>query len=346
MEAAKKREYITFINVISCIAVVFLHTNEIFWTFHKERYWITSNFIECLFYFAVPCFFMVSGATLIDYQDRYSTRDYFVKRIEKTVFPFLFWSIFGLFFGMFVTGTVKLQDLNFKYFYNGIMNAKFNNVYWYFPPLFCVYLSIPLFGAVDKNKRFFIFNYLAFAGIVFNIIFPFIKNLFLQDYSFPITVPVIANYCIYAVIGYLLSEYEIKRNARLKIMFLGLCGFFLQLIGTHILSFKINEISKLFKGYTNVPSLLYSISIFVWAKYYGSKILNNKYIYKCVKILSEYTFSIYLIHWYIMKLIILSFNFNIKSIYYRLGAPFIIIPICILIIKTARKISILKYVFK
>ena len=57
--------YISALNVLSCMAVVFLHTNCVFWDFKKENYWITANIIECIFYFAVPVFFMISGATLI-----------------------------------------------------------------------------------------------------------------------------------------------------------------------------------------------------------------------------------------------------------------------------------------
>ena len=61
--------YISVLSVISAIAVVILHTNE-FWIFSRENYWFTANLIECLFYFAVTIFFMISRITLIDYRDR------------------------------------------------------------------------------------------------------------------------------------------------------------------------------------------------------------------------------------------------------------------------------------
>lgn len=84
----KKVNYITLLSVISAIAVVILHTNE-FWIFSTEKYWETANIIECVFYFAVPIFFMISGITLIDYRDRYDTKEFLKRRIKKTVIPFI-----------------------------------------------------------------------------------------------------------------------------------------------------------------------------------------------------------------------------------------------------------------
>lgn len=75
-----KIEYISLASVISAIAVVFLHTNEVFWQFSMERYWFTANIIESVFYFAVPIFFMISGAMLIDYKNKYDTKTFFIKR--------------------------------------------------------------------------------------------------------------------------------------------------------------------------------------------------------------------------------------------------------------------------
>lgn len=96
-ESVQQKDFcITFIQVISAIAVVFLHTNGCFWQFSKtERYWHTANIIESVFYFAVPLFFMVTGITLIDYQDKYSTKEFFKKRIIKTLFPYIIWSLIG-----------------------------------------------------------------------------------------------------------------------------------------------------------------------------------------------------------------------------------------------------------
>lgn len=85
----KKLIYVENLSVLSAFAVVALHVNGVFWNFSYDRYWLTANVIESLFYFAVPIFFMITGVTLLDYNDRYSTKEYFKKRIKKTFLPFL-----------------------------------------------------------------------------------------------------------------------------------------------------------------------------------------------------------------------------------------------------------------
>ena len=77
-----KEYYIDTLTILSCIAVVYLHANGIFWTHPSGRLWLTSNVIESFFYFAVPVFFMISGATLLEYRQRYSTLTFIKKRFS------------------------------------------------------------------------------------------------------------------------------------------------------------------------------------------------------------------------------------------------------------------------
>ena len=51
-----RKVYIDVLIVFSCISVVLLHTNGIFWSHPSGILWISSNIIESAFYFAVPIF--------------------------------------------------------------------------------------------------------------------------------------------------------------------------------------------------------------------------------------------------------------------------------------------------
>ena len=95
-EAGRPANFITVLSVLSAFAVIALHANGVFWRFNAEAaWWRSANVIESAFYFAVPVFFMISGATLIDYRDRYDTRAYAKKRAQKTLLPFLAWTALG-----------------------------------------------------------------------------------------------------------------------------------------------------------------------------------------------------------------------------------------------------------
>ena len=89
--SSNRIEYISLASVVSAIAVIYLHANGCFWNFSTSEYWFTANIIESVFYFAVPIFFMISGAMLIGFSDKYDLKTYFSKRIKKTrEFPLQF----------------------------------------------------------------------------------------------------------------------------------------------------------------------------------------------------------------------------------------------------------------
>ena len=69
-----KKLYIAILNILACQSVIILHANGVFWSHPSGSLWITSNFLETFFYPAVPIFFMISGATLLDYRQRYGTK--------------------------------------------------------------------------------------------------------------------------------------------------------------------------------------------------------------------------------------------------------------------------------
>jgi len=88
---SEKKSWIAAANVCACLGVIILHTNRIFWSFPSGHLWYTANFLETFFYWPVPVFFMISGASLIDYRERYSTKIFFEKRLQRTLIPCLYY---------------------------------------------------------------------------------------------------------------------------------------------------------------------------------------------------------------------------------------------------------------
>lgn len=170
------KQYIAVLNVFSCLAVVFLHANSAFWTFSYEKYWRSANVIECIFYFAVPIFFMITGVTLLDYREYYSTKEFFKKRIFKTLIPFIVWSIIGTVYYMISQN--EILDFSMYYILDGIVNVKFISIYWYFIACYCVYMAIPVLALIPKNKKVKCYLYIIVLSMLFNCIVPFFANLF------------------------------------------------------------------------------------------------------------------------------------------------------------------------
>ena len=72
--------YFDVLNILACVSVVILHHNGIVHHFSNSTAWNQALVAEVLFYWAVPVFFMLSGATLLNYRERYSTRVFFKER--------------------------------------------------------------------------------------------------------------------------------------------------------------------------------------------------------------------------------------------------------------------------
>ena len=100
MKMKERIVYFDVLNVVSCFSVVCLHCNCYIHSFAKDEWWWLRVLIEVVFYFAVPVFFMLSGATLFDYRNRYSLSTFYKKRIQRTFIPFLFWG--GVFYVLYI----------------------------------------------------------------------------------------------------------------------------------------------------------------------------------------------------------------------------------------------------
>lgn len=327
--------YISLLSAISAFSVVFLHTNGRFWTFSRETYWFFEGINESLFYFAVPVFLMLTGATLFNYTNRYSTLEYFKRRISKTVVPFLFWSLFGLFFSIYVLNDLKISELNFWYIIDGILNVKFVEIYWFFIALFKIYTVIPLFANLKEKSKNKILVFLFLVMLLINSVFPFVIKTY--SLSFPIFRPfVIADkLIIFCIIGYLADIYydTLLKNRKILIIFsiLGISAFCCHFLGTYFLSMEANKIVTTFKGYDNILCVIYSFWIYLLVRKIEPKLRNNKAFKNSIEFLAKYTLVIYLLHIFVLNYIVNFFNPNMNSALVRFGLPFVIIPICILI---------------
>lgn len=336
----QKIAYISFAQVVSMFAVVALHTNGCFWQFSPELYWFSANIIECVFYFAVPVFFMITGITLINFPERYSLKQYFSKRIVKTLIPFLVWSMIGLAYHLYF-GNIQGSELSLISVIDKTLSTKIVSIYWFFPTLFCIYLGLPLLAAVPKDKRNSIFLYLLLAGFTVNTLIPFVIKVLGLSISWPISLGMAGGHFIFVIGGVLLHENPLKRRHRFILYFAGIAALLAHIIGTYVLSIEAGTIVQTYKGYTNVPSIVFSFAVFVFLREVGTWIMSTG-LKRFFDIVAGYSFPVYLMHWYIMDLIKRIFNPDILSLLYRLGAPFVIILVVILITWLLRKIPIVR----
>lgn len=295
--------YISFLNVFSALAVIMLHANGTFWKYRNDSSWMLNNIIECLFYFAVPIFFMLTGATLLDYQKKYDTKTFFKRRFTKILIPFTFWSIFGIFYYAIIEQYGWEPNINDAF--NALFSGCFVNIFWFFPPLICIYLTIPLFSAIKENKKQDILKYLVVVGFLLNILVPFLLNTlnyaFKLDLKWPYEFCVMSGFLIYPVIGYLLHNIKLTKKQRKIIYTLAVFSLFVHIFGTYFLSVRADKLVTLFKGYLNAPCFFYSIGLFVFIKQLSNSEKFVAFFKKPVLFLQRYSFAFYLLHFFVIK---------------------------------------------
>lgn len=339
--------YFDLLNIFACFAVVALHVNGAVHTFAKTRNWVSCMFIEALFYFAVPVFFMLTGATLMNYRKRYDTGAFFKKRIFKTFVPFMIWSIIGMCWSIFYTKGMKISDINTPAkFISAVINCKGMGIYWFFPALFSLYLTIPLFSLVDEDKRIGkkgIFTYLILVYIVLNVLLPFVCRLTGIQWNSALNAVSCGGYVVWFLIGYLLANTDINKKFRILIYILGLIGFFMYFYLTVQNSFKTGRFDKTYAGYMNIPAMLMGTAVFVSFKY-GKWNLIEKHekAVRLVRNLSSASFGVYLIHYYLKDFSIRHFGIDPRSTLYRIVGTFIIYGLSVIIVRAIQKIPVIR----
>ena len=338
----KHSQFIDVLTVISCIGVVFLHANGIFWAHPSGRLWITANIIETLFYYAVPIFFMISGFTLMNYRERYDTLSFFLKRIKRAGTPFIFWSLFSYFF-LLSLNKIPEADRSLSGLILSVINCTHFSIYWFFIPLFACYLCMPVLTKIEDKTK--IFGYLIVYAFISYSVIPFICSWLHISINPNIQVPIASGYIIFILAGYYFGTVEIQKIWRVLIYLLGLVGLFLHCYMTIKLSPEGAPINGLFKGYLNFPCVLYSFAIFIFCKYTSWQWLyKNNLIFKIFSALKECSLGIYLIHGFFVYYLVPFWGINTASLYYRIGGAVLIVVSSMLITLMIRKVPYLRNV--
>lgn len=233
-------------------------------------------------------------------------------------------------------GYSRTSNITPWYIIDGIINFKFLSIYSFFGYLFGIYFAIPVLS--NLKDKITIFKYMATVGLLINCIVPLVCDLAGVEYYFT-TFELCFGYTIYIPLGYLLVNLEFIQKQRILIYVLGLMGLLLHTVGTYAFSLRDGKINEVFKGYTKLPGILYSIAVFVFIRYaYPHIVKRFKKLPDVLRKISLYTFGIYLVHIYIIRAIKIVFEPDIYSLGYRIVVPFIVFPISILVVWVIRKI--------
>lgn len=343
LEEKQDTKWITLLAVISAIAVIFIHVNACFFSLPvTDPIWLSSVVFIDVCYFAVPCFFMITGATLLNYPQRYSTKQYFWKRVKKTVIPYIIWSFISLGY-LFARGWISTSQLTFEFFWtNLLVSPNWNENYWFFIPLFILYLIIPAFAFINEKYKDKVYFGVVLFGLIGTFTVSWILSLTNLGLNWPVALGMFYP-IIYACLGYLIRKYDFTNWFKSIIYVIGFLSLIGMIVGVYFDSLNVGGASKRYISYSGLFVFFYSVAVILFFKNVGSKLLTHKKIYKPIQFLSAFTLPFYLTHKFIREILRDYFYKNLFNIEewqfeYRLTVTILIILIIVGVVWILRKI--------
>lgn len=333
-------DYISFSKILASYGVIVLHINN-FWkcNFKNKKKWIIANLYESLFYYSVPFFVLCIGATLLNFNDRYGLIEYNKKRFIKVFIPLVGWTMILYLYKVYILKNIKEEIFDFISLYNYFFMSKLYHIFDSLHVFLTTYMLIPLVAYIEKSNKLKVYSYYFTVLLITQTAIPYFIHLFGDKIIFIYRVKI--GYLIYIFAGYIIHYHNFSKSFKLIIYLLGTISFLIHLIGTHVLAFKYNKIIRLHKGYLNLPSVIYSCSLFLLIKDYSYiviKILNRKYINK----IGSLTLGPFFMHLALKETIEQFTVFKLLANLNILLFSLVIFLICVILSAIIRKIQVLK----
>ncbi|QHM55599.1 acyltransferase [Leuconostoc mesenteroides] len=339
----KRYYYMDILTILATIAVVFLHTSEYAFSNQTgDSHWIIAVILQVTFIWAVPIFFMMSGANLLDYRERYDTVTFFKKRVLRVVAPFLFWS----FIWYIMTPVLLHQPENYhiSYFIDGIMHGKIQPVFWYFYVILGFYISAPLISKLTNLSNRRLILYLLGINLLFVNLISYYYTLRNQPTtSFQDGIQIgTAGSIGFFVFGWYLKHYLLTKFQQHILYTAAGISWLIMIIGTCYLSYHRQEFQRNVYSIWGIFGLILSLAIF---ELFKNKLQQWEPSSKTRHILSRISgtsLGVYVIHEFFIYWVDQRWPHANHSLKYML-----LLPVCVWLVSTGlvmvmQRIKILK----
>lgn len=289
---SKRIAYFDILNIIACISVVVLHSNGAVHQYVHDSTWWMRVFYEVVFYFAVPIFFMLSGATLLRYQQRYDTKTYIHKRIHRAFIPFLFFSLLFMLLEI-VRDISHGEEVQLLHYFAAFCTGKLMwTNYWFFIPLFLLYIFIPfvsqIINQLSNNKIILL------AVIIISmqtIMWPAQRLMGTEPSHLPMD-----SYVAYLLLGGVMSkdDFFVSRKWYFTILIVSILSLTLR----YVIMYNSYEANEYIMTYNGLWAYFPAVFIFLFSKKHFGNISDSAAT--LFKRISSCSFGVYLIHGFVL----------------------------------------------
>lgn len=341
--------FVDLIRTYAVIMVVIGHTAALamlsFSSISESSWWV-ANILFSSAHQAFPLYIMVSGLLLLDPEKDESLTIFFRKRVNKIVWPFLFWSAFYYFWRILYKGESITVSQAF------IIVAKGPIYYhlWFIYKFLGLYLITPILRFYIKAAPMMNLLYFGACWLVFGSLLPIFSSF--TGISVGIYKPFFSGLIGYFLLGPLLNQLKFQNKYNWLIILAVISATLFTAMGTHFLTLRSNG---QYQGYfINLHMLnIITLSIgmfFLLKKCQYIKLLKRKHIAILVKDIAVSSFGIILLHPVVIEILdagCFGFQLNAMSFHTIISIPLtaiVTITISFLVVTMLRRIPFLKQI--
>ncbi|HAQ40092.1 MAG TPA: hypothetical protein DCM73_04170 [Clostridiales bacterium] len=286
--------YADVLRVAATFSVILLHVAAGGWSYAGvgSFEWNVFNFYDGLVRFGVPIFVMISGIFFLDPNKNVSCRDIYGKYIFRIVKAFIAWSLLYAIY----TSINNYDTFDYDVFIKSFVLGHYH--LWYLFMIVGLYIITPLLRKIAEDKE--AAGYFLLLSFIFVFILPMVVKIFnfkylemiIKKFDFHFVI----GYAGYYVGGFYLNTNDIKKERRNAIYILGVLSIIGTIVFTRFSSINAGQADGTFYSYFSPNVMIASIAVFIFFKYEVSKIKFGEKSLAAIKILTAYSFRIYLIH--------------------------------------------------
>lgn len=331
--------YLDVLRALAGVCVIFIHTTAdlLYQTsaFHTTA-WRLAVILNSASRWCVPVYVMLSGAFLLDYRRRYTTREFYSKRFLKVAVPFVAWTVIYLVWSAAIGGyhIHSLHDLVLHTISNPAMYHL-----WFFYMILGLYAVTPILSLIVQSASrplLWAFVVVCFASSALGLISRFSG----VSFYFAAFIPPLS-YVGYFILGWLLKNQPWHIGFRALIYVVGAACVVLTAILVIHLSLKRQVLDTTLLDY-QLPTILFeSTAVFVFIRSLPwERILRWRVLLWLMQSLALSSFGIYLAHvlvkYYVNHYTSASLLPIGSTRYILLGAPLIYVLTAVIIVIARR----------
>lgn len=290
----KRLIYVDFIRILAMLLVVLAHScASILGAGKHNLNWQIASGAVVISEVAVPLFFMISGAMLLNSDRTYSLKYLFLHRLPRIVIPFLVWSVISAFANSAINTNPPINpwDSIVNIFHQPVLVA-----YWFVYPLIMLYLLSPLLkGMVDRISD----NLLTYGLIlwfIFVILLPDISQTLPKPWNNYFSGYFMGKIVVSQSIGYFLLGYRLTRERHRRVD-PWINSLFILILFYLNVWVSILAQSKRFSYLHIVSTIVLPITIIlIYMTFRSFEPHLHNWFAKVVEVIAPLTYGVYLLH--------------------------------------------------